>query len=310
MKKNIRIISIKLIIITIFTIFLVGCATVEQTIYLGDVDVEGPVVVPPTHLSNTGEAGKFTVSPHVSFLNKKEIIGSTNDRYSQSFRLTDSTSYSTKKDNFYWNVSEYTMGVDLNLQVSNAFSIFGGVDFSGGNGTNSLNGGNFGIGLHSHLKNPNVRIDLGASFQKYNYFAITIVHTKTTYQWGDDVESTEIFGDKGNSVNINPFFTLTINSNNDSSLINYFGTIGFFTQSILNFNPGESHYPFFPLLIEQTTIDERANFNNSFFYLNPGISFKIDPQMSVILSAKILADLSIEKNNVFVVPSIQMDFQF
>ncbi len=202
------------------------------------------------------------------------------------------------------------MGLDLNIQASNAISIFGGVDFSGGNGTNSLNGGNFGIGFHSHAKNPNVRIDLGATMQKYDYIAVTIVHTKTKYSWGDNDESIEIFGDKGNSVNINPFFTLTIDSNIDSSFINYFGTIGFFTQSILNFNPGETHYNIFPFVYEQTTIDERANFTNNFFYLNPGISFKIDPQMNVILSAKILADLSLESNNIFVLPSIQMDFRF
>ena len=290
--------------------FLVGCASVDQTIYLGDVNVKGPLVIPPTHLTNDGEADKLTISPHVSFMNRKEITGSTDDRYSKTFKLTDSTSYRTKLENLYWNVSEYTIGVDLDFRAGDAVSIFGGVNFSGGNGTNSLNGGNFGIGFHSHDKNPNVRVDLGASIEKFDYFAVTIVHTKTTYIWGDDKETNEIFGDKGNSVNINPFFTLTIDTNIDSSFINYFGTFGFFTQSILNFSPGETHYDFFPFIYEQTTTDERANFTNSFFYLNPGISFKLDPQMNVILSAKILADLSLESNNVFIVPSIQMDFRF
>ena len=174
------------------------------------------------------------------------------------------------------------------------FSIFGGINFSGGNGKNSLSGGNIGVGFHSHLKNPNVRLDIGASIQKYDYFAITIVHTKQTYIWGDDDEYMEIFGDKGNSVNINPFFTLTINSNDNSNLINYFGTFGFFTQSILNFNPGETHFSLFPFINEQTIIDERAQFTSAFFYLNPGLAFNLESQIKIILSTKLLLNLGEE----------------
>ena len=44
------------------------------------------------------------------------------------------------------------MGLDLNIQASNAISIFGGINFSGGNGKNSLSGGNIGVGFHSHTQ--------------------------------------------------------------------------------------------------------------------------------------------------------------
>ena len=40
---------------------LIGCATVEQTIYLGDVEVSAPICPPPTHININKDVGNVTI---------------------------------------------------------------------------------------------------------------------------------------------------------------------------------------------------------------------------------------------------------
>lgn len=80
-------------------------------------------------------------------------------------------------------------------------------------------GGNFRIGFHNHGERHITRLDLGFTVQEYDFTAITIVQTKTTYIWGETKQSVDIYADKGSVTNINPFATLTINSSNDSSFL-------------------------------------------------------------------------------------------
>ena len=294
----------------LFTIFFVfGCATVEQTIYLGDVEVNAPICPPPTHLNINKDAGNVTISPRFTATgNNTTIVGSTEGRYNRIFELGNDSTYRAKFNNLNWNVSKYTFGLDIDLKVSKAFSIFGGFNYSG-DGNTSLMGGNIGIGFHNHAINPVVRFDVGITIQDYNYTAITIVHTKTTSIFGTD-EYWSIFGDQGSSTNINPFGTLTINSTYDSSFFNWFFTVGFFTQNLLGFEPGTTSYPILPFVITYTEIDTRSDMLAGFLYLNPGISLSLNRQIRLLLSAKINYEvLATNTTQIYVMPSVQMDFQ-
>ncbi|HVO73406.1 MAG TPA: hypothetical protein VMT35_05250, partial [Ignavibacteriaceae bacterium] len=269
-------------------LFFFGCATVEQTIYLGDVEVTAPITPPPTHIKINKEAGAFTISPRFSAIanKRKEITGSTGDSYHGSFVLSDNSTYRAKRENIQWNVMEYVYGADLDIQIGEITSLFGGINFSSGNNTN-FTGGNLGIGFHSLSENSAVRFDIGINIQKYNYLAVTIVNTKTSSIFGHD-ESTDIFCDKGNSVNVNPFITLTVNSAYSPGFLNYFGSIGIFTQSLLDFTPGETDYSGFPFIVSETTVDERADFTSYLFYFNPGLAVSLNNNVRMILSAKII----------------------
>jgi hypothetical protein len=291
-------------------LFFFGCATVERTIYLGDVEVVAPITPPPTHIKINKETGALTISPRFSAITnkRKEVTGSTGDSYRGSIVLPDNSTYSAKRENIQWNVMEYVYGADLDIQVWQSTSIFGGINFSSGNNTN-LTGGNLGIGFHSLSGNSALRFDIGINIQKYNYLAVTIVNTKTTSIFGHD-ESTDIFCDKGNSVNVNPFITLTINSAYNTGFLNYYGSIGIFTQSLLGFNPGETHYSGFPFIVTETTVDERADFTSYLFYFNPGLAVRLNNNVGMILSAKIIKELSTSTDIWFIMPSVQMDLQF
>ncbi len=306
MKKEIQYKTF-LIIIAASILYLCGCASVEQTLYLGDVEVNAPITTPPTHININKEPGDVTISPRFAVINKKKMTGATEDRYTQSVLLLDSSEYKSRNNNVEWNFSRYLLGTDIDLKLSKGFSLFGGFSFSG---EGNFWGGNLGIGLHSHSASPAARLDIGISIQKYEYDAVTIVQTKETGFFGDENEYISVFHDKGNEVNFNPFFSLTINSINDSSFLNYFLSAGFFWQSLLGFEPGETDFDTF-LFWNKTTIDERSNFTAGFLYFNPGLGFNINEQIRILFSAKVLKEVFVTSNSKewFVVPSIQLDFQ-
>lgn len=308
--KRILSTTIVLALVNINLILLISCATVEQTIYLGDVFVDAPIVPPPAHIDVNKDVGNVTISPKFSILTSGNKINSaTDDHFTRSFNFGNDSTYKAKDKNLEWNITRILFGADIDIKVSENISLFGGFHFSSGD-QKSLTGGNFGIGLHNHMISPVVRLDLGVTFQKYEYLAVTIVHTKTTAIWGESLEYWDIYGDKGSSTNINPFLSLTINSFYDSSLINWYVPAGFFTQNLLGFKPGTTNYPLFPWLIEYREVDNRSDMLAGFIYLNPGISFNFIPQAKLLLSVRILKDiLTTNSDEWFLMPSVQIDFR-
>ncbi len=299
-----------LVILPIILLNVTGCTTVEQTIYLGDVKANGPIIPPPTHININKKEGGVTISPKFSFVTTNKLKGTTDDGFYSPYELQDGNIYQANPENLLWNFSDYTFGVDIDIKASRVFSIFSGLNISKGE-NNNLTGGYFGIGLHTDTENPCTRIDFGLNIQEFDYLAVTIVETKETITFIKTTrnEYTSIYEDKGQSVNVNPFFTITLNSNFDFPKINYFGTIGFFTQSILNFKPGETHYnSFIPPLYVSSTVDKRANYTGYFVFLNPGIAFSLGQKTRLIVSPKFLFDAS-SSGEFFAAPVLQMDFQ-
>ncbi len=306
--------EIKHLLLSFFTaaafVVLNGCVNVEETIYLGDVKVNGPLMTPPEHINNNKHLGDVTISPRFSAIsNTKKITGTTDDRYTGSFNFPDQSKYSANRENLEWNLSPYNVGADIDIAVSRSFSIFGGLIVSAGKNNTSFTGGNFGIGLRSTDNDQTLRVDFGLNIHEFDYYAVTIVQTKETSLFGSK-QYTNIYCDKGNSVNINPFLTLSVYSSSARNLINYSGSLGFFTQSLLDFNPGETNYEYFPLIYEKTTVDRRANYTAYFFYLAPGLIFTINPQMNLTVSAKILKEFLSDSGGIIAIPSVQMDFHF
>jgi hypothetical protein len=306
-KMNIRLLENVFYIFSILSFcYLIGCS-VEQTIYLGDAEVTAPITTPPTHLNINKETGDITFSPKFSvIINREKLSGQTGDRYS-SYHYFENPQYEPKPENLDWMPVKYCFGLDIDWKVGDNISLFAGLN-SATEKSISLTGGNIGIGIHNHMKNPITRFDIGFNIQKYNYFVVSIVHTKTTSIFGKD-EYWDIYGDKGSSVSFNPFFTLTINSSNGTGFLNYFGTIGIFSQSLLDFEPGETNYEFFPFVNYKTTVDENAGFISYSFYANPGLSFSIINNFRIIISAKLLKELSTSTRKWFIIPSAQLDFQ-
>ncbi len=296
--------------VLIIGILFYGCSTttVQQTLYLGDVKVDAPITLPPTHVTINKIAGDITVSPKFMFNTLKYIDSSIEDRYQNTIGLPDKTYYRTPESNLEWRLPAVVAGVDIDAAASNNFAVFGGIQYSNyGNG--DLIGGNFGIGIYSQGKNPAARFDVGMSFQKYFYDAVTIVQTKTTTD-GHTVEDLFMFHDRGNTTNLNPFFSFTLNSSNEEEPVNYFLSLNYFTQKLLNFEPREHYIDYTLFGTRVITTDLRSEITCGFLSICPGLTYEFNDKMRFVGSVKILKEVLSLKSfgEWIIIPSIQMDF--
>lgn len=283
-----------------------GCSIVQE-IYLGDVEVNAPLTPPPTHITTGSETSGVKMSFYYSNLpNRRKISAATDARLTHTVQLTETVDYSPRKNNLDWNLSCGIIGANIDIPLGKSVALFGGFRFPCGN-KNHNSGGNAGLGFHSSGSNPATRLDLGFNLQKYDYTATTIVYTQTSFL-GSESKYVGMYEDRGSSTNINPFLTFTINSSDSQSPVNYFFTMGYFTQNLLGFNPGETHY--LSPLGTTTIVDERMDCMCGFVYLNPGLTFSYGGQLNILVSAKLLKEMTgTDFDGWFILPSIQMDFQ-
>jgi hypothetical protein len=146
-------------------LFVTGCGTTTQTIYLQDIEVEGPISQPPLHITNGQKAGSVTISPKISVNKGQTITGRVDhspvngDGIYQANRISngdgtwryepsDENRLPYFGDNLTWNMSDASMGVDLDLCVSDHFALTGGLNYVVQE-QNSLIGGSAGLGIYS-----------------------------------------------------------------------------------------------------------------------------------------------------------------
>lgn len=302
-----------IIIISLFTLLILmgGCAnSVEQTIYLGNTEIYAPITPPPLHINTTPEEGALMISPKFIFNTVKNVNGKSENHYEPGKIPGDTMNFAVKEKNLTWNFPEILMGFDIDLAITNSFGFFGGVNYTNVK-QKDLWGGNFGLGLFKKGENSVIRLDAGFIYQQYYYAAETIIHTKEKF--GDKKEYISLFVDYDKQVNINPFFTFTINTIDNQSPFNYFFSMGYFTQNLLGFEPGKSNsrvpFSYNPNVV---TKDLRADCTAAFLLLNPGISYRFDKNVNLNINAKILKEFQIESasQSWFISPSIQIDWEF
>lgn len=293
------------LVIAVCVLQLTGCAyqEVEETLYLGDVKIKAPITTPPLHLNVNSQPGDITFSPRFTAVNKENMPASSSEMFTGTFVYPDGTTYETSNKNIDWNFSQYSFGLDADLKLSNSFSLFGGFIISNDN----INGWNIGLGIFNSKTDLIVRLDLGLNIQKYNYDAITVVDQTITDFWGHKTNKRYIYRDIDEVMNANPFLTLTFNSNNDSTLLNYFFNMGYFLQQLLDFSPRDDIYDSGTVT---TTTDLRPDCMAGFLYVNPGISFSLTNQLRIVLCAKFLKEtiLQLDSGGIIIVPGLQMDF--
>ena len=87
MKHSIK--YFKIIFFCIFMLTLFDCATVEETLYLREAEVTGPIMPVPIHITDTTDVPSFTISPTFSYNSKKLFTGEV-EEYTSLFWLDTS----------------------------------------------------------------------------------------------------------------------------------------------------------------------------------------------------------------------------
>jgi len=294
----------KILSTLIFSFFLFGCATVEETLYLREAEVTGPLTPAPIHITDTTDTPSITISPTFSYNTQKTFTGNISE-YSTLYGLD--TNYVPSSNSMSWDVTTVTAGVNIDLAILKGFAITLGVNYSGQENFDAW-GGNFGIGFFSYNKGIGFRMDAGLQIHSMSYDAYTVSKVVITDFWGGRDEYITFYHDIGESTHLDPYATLTFNTAFKNWPVNIFINGGYVVQTLFSFTP-ESSYYYFPAYRQS---DKRGSSTAGFIALTPGIYLNITEVTRVVAGCSFYFETQINNANpsLFILPMIQVDFTF
>lgn len=306
-------------------ILLGGCTTVTQTIYVQDVKVDGPINQPPVHVTDNNHNTSITISPkfyfnttnastaklHHTNVNQNGIYQVDtvfNADRTWLYKESSANTYQFKGRNLSWNLPNFYAGLDVDLPMSRRVSISGSFNFSNQEDVN-LAGGSVGLGFNNQNKNSTMRIDVGLTFQEYWYNAATVVVTETQPLFGDKTTTVNFFKDSHKNTSINPYISVTYNSNYEESPFNFYIGLSYFGQTLFDYKPENLNPSYYPFTVTTITSDTYNKVTTAYVGINPGIYTKISENSRILLGVSILKNLEMENpsNSVFVIPMVKFD---
>ena len=156
-----------------------------------------------------------------------------------------------------------------------------------------------------------MRFDAGIIWQNLYYDASTVVVSEVKNLWsGYTNTDVSFFRDKEKTRSINPYFSLTYNSAYSESPVNFLLSLGFFTQTVVSFEPTtyNPEYYFWGNTIKVN--DKRGESMASFFTFTPGLILTLGPEGEIVAGARILHENVIgnSKQSTFISPLLQFNF--
>jgi hypothetical protein len=283
-------------------LFFTSCVHVEETLYLREAEVTGPIMPAPVHLTDSTDAPSFTISPKLSY-NTKDILTGDIKQRTRYFELD--TFFIPSEKSLTWNVTTVLAGIDMDLVLSRSFAIFFGVNYSTANNYNEW-GGNVGIGLFGYGNGTAFRFDAGLQIQTMHYDVYTTLHRVETSNFSGKREYILFFHDLGKSTHFDPFFNFTFNTAHKNWPVNLFINAGYSIQTLFNFEPKTSYSSFG----SYTRTDLRGSSRAGFFTFMPGIYLFWGESYRILLGAHFYLETQIEdaKPKTFILPMIQFDF--
>ncbi len=294
----------------ILIILLGGCTTVTQTIYVQNVKVDGPINQPPIHVTDKNQNESITISPkfylnttntqtaglnhtNVNRTGNFQVDTVFNSDGTWSYKVSNTNTYQFKGRNLSWNLPSLYAGLDVDLPMSRRVSISGSFNFSNQEDIN-LVGGSVGLGFNSQNKNSTMRIDVGLTFQEYWYDAATVVVTETQPAFGDKTTVVSFFRDTNKNTSINPYISVTYNSDYEKSPVNFYLGLSYFGQTLFDYEPQKPDPIYYPFTTTTVTSDTYNKVSTAYVGINPGIYTKISDNSRIMFGVSILKNLEME----------------
>ncbi len=312
-------------LLALFLLLFGGCTTVTQTIYIQNVKVDGPINQPPVHVTDNNQNTSMTISPKfylnttntsTASLNHTNVNRNGNFQVDTVFNSDGTWSYKESNTNTYqfngknlsWNLPSFYAGLDVDLPMSRSVSISGSFNFSNQENINLL-GGSVGLGFHNQNKYSTMRIDVGLTFQEYWYDAATVVVTETQPVFGDKITTITFFRDTNKNTSVNPYITVTYNSNFEESPVNFYLGLSYFGQTLFDYEPSNLNPTYYPFTTTTVSTETNNKISTAYLGINPGIYTKISDNSRIIFGVSILRNLEMENpsNSLFVIPMLKFD---
>jgi hypothetical protein len=318
------------ILLLLTVAILSGCANIQQTIYLQNAEVNGPLNHPPIYISDSNKG--ITVSPWLSYNTNNQVTGKKNhskvnvdgvfqvDTIREGgqiyFGQSNANNYDYSKNNVKWNQPEVKTGVDVDLPLSKTISLFGSFNYTSQN-LYQIIGGSFGFGFYSVKKSDAIRLNIGCTIQQYQYDATTVVVSTIDPVFGKEYTRVDFFHDIDKKGNLNFFGNLTYNTVSTDMPINFFFSLAFFSQTILDVQPENPNRDLYPFGYTTISVDKTGEISTSYFSFSPGIYVNVTPTMRLVLGVNIVKGLG-EFNSttdsfttgLFFMPLAKMDLMF
>ena len=320
------------LIITAVIIFFnfIGCTTINQTLYLQNIEVSGPLNNLPLNITTNQKQGSFTISPRFSINDNKQLSGRIEQHsyvdnqgvYRIDTVLSNGTRYykesagknvnEYKGDNLVWKLPSFLAAVNIDYSAGNHIALNLGLNYSVQD-QQSYVGGSAGIGFFSEKGSSAFRFDAGVMWQSLSYVASTVVVTEETSFWGSSSNTTvNFFKDKDKSTNWNPYVSLTFNTSSKTAPLNFFLNLGYFGQTLFSFEPSAPNREYYPFGINVITSDQRGESTTTFLNLSSGVFIDMTETSKIILGVRLLKETQIEEpsKSLFVLPVLQFDMSF
>jgi len=296
----------RIIIITVFYfsipfVLFSGCVTVEETLYLREAVVTGPIIPSPIHLTDSIDTPSVTFSPRFAYNTKNSFRGDI----AQTTRYDDQDTIFVPSDNsLIWDIATFNAGLDMDLALSKALAISMGVNYSSQNNFSTF-GGNFGIGFFSYSKDFAFRFDMGLQINSMSYDAYTVVVRRESSH-GETEEYISYFHDVGESTHFDPYFNFTYNTTFKDWPLNLFINVGYSFQTLFSFAPKTLFYGF----AYYRKTDKRGSSTAGFINVTPGIYFTFGESSRILLGSRFYIETQINEAEptLFIFPMVQFDF--
>jgi hypothetical protein len=287
-------------------VIVAGCGTVQDVIYLQNVEVQGPASQPPIHVTakGTGEKSVY-LTPHVSINTKTSLSGSLSPQYSG--RVPD-TLRDFRRKGLNWQLPKVQFGFDLDIGLSDSKALMFGVSQSVSD-QRSLWDGYAGIGFFGREEHSAIRLDLGVQLQEISYDAATVLTRTQTPLWGKPWTQTCYYHDIDKDAHLNFFATFTVNSIHDDWLANPFFQAGLSTQKLTDFSPRNSRVE--SSLYTYIRTDQRAESSAFWLFAVPGVYFNVGQSNRLLLGVRTAYQAGLENANPSVLfsPVLQFDWK-
>lgn len=269
-----------------------GCAT--QSVYLQNVQIDGPLSVPPVFLVGEEEEpiGAFRLTVGASVAPNQRIEGRA-DGHSKvnaagvyqvdtvvngsEVRYIERNGVNTHEfegTNFSWELAPFTASVQADYRVARSLSIVGGLHYSTRK-AHSFLGGTLGVGFSFHSENIGVRVDIGTAWTSVSYDVEYAIAT-TPFSFGAPETYVLFHRDRGKSGNANVYGSLLLNTRYAHWPFQMFVQLAIFRQTVADFQ-------------RRTLFDINAVVlhHNSFFAVTPGMSFTLSSVGRLLLGIRL-----------------------
>jgi len=293
-------------------LFLTGCVT--ESVYLQNLSVDGPLILPPVHVTADSVANSWHVTPHFSTNSERNMNGrvdghsrvNANGTYQVDTNQSNGTysekdgvnTYTFQGENLAWSLPNYTLGLDFDYTLTDHLALSLGLSYSPGK-QREYWGGSVGLGYFFYNRGMGGRIEGGIVFQSTAYTVDYVHVVEPAFSQTSDVT---FLHKNGRDMNSNFYGSLTINSMRTDWLVNLFLQVSLSTQTLVNVASPQSNG------LEEL----RVNHLSTFLSISPGLYLILSPSSRVMVGLRLAHGMSIEdaSHDFVPMPLIQVDFSF